>query len=325
MPGELIITNGDVAGELLRRTLPGVEVLPWRDVLHEGPVPETATLEDLTEIRAQYLAETGAGPLDQLRADLQARDRGLIHSVNFDRVSLWFEHDLYDQLQLIQLLDWFNDHQRDQLMLVQASDFLGRQSEGGIRQLRGGQASVSEVQLALAKHAWGAFRSETPEAWNGLRGEDLSALPFLASAVARMLEMLPGPDGLSRTERQLLRSLRDGVVTPPGLFAAVQASEEAAFMGDLSFFHLLDGLALAEEPVLAGLDGAPLRLNGSGDAQAYFQSTLRLTPFGAEVADGAADFARRNSIDCWWGGTHLSNDALWRWNGSAEELIPPSR
>jgi hypothetical protein len=35
---DLIITNGDAAGELLRRATPGTEVLPWRDVLHEGPV-----------------------------------------------------------------------------------------------------------------------------------------------------------------------------------------------------------------------------------------------------------------------------------------------
>jgi hypothetical protein len=31
---DLIITNGDAAGELLRRAIPRAEVLPWRDVLH---------------------------------------------------------------------------------------------------------------------------------------------------------------------------------------------------------------------------------------------------------------------------------------------------
>ena len=130
MTGSLIITNGDVAGELLRRTLGGTEVLPWRDVLHEGPVPLTATLSELTEIRAQYLAKIGAGDLDQLRAELQARDRGLARSAQFDRVALWFEHDLYDQLQLLQVLDWFNGHRREKepLTLVQATEFLGNQT-----------------------------------------------------------------------------------------------------------------------------------------------------------------------------------------------------
>ena len=26
------------------------------------------------------------------------------------------------------------------------------------------------------------------------------------------------------------------------------------------------------------------------------------------------DFSRHNPIDRWWGGTHLTNDRLWRWN-----------
>lgn len=53
---DLVITNGDAAGELLRRSLPGAEVLPWRDVLHEGPIPLTGTLETLTAGRIEYLA-----------------------------------------------------------------------------------------------------------------------------------------------------------------------------------------------------------------------------------------------------------------------------
>lgn len=38
---------------------------------------------------------------------------------------LWFERDLYDQLQLLQLLDWFSSQRRrtDSLLLVQAPDF----------------------------------------------------------------------------------------------------------------------------------------------------------------------------------------------------------
>ena len=55
---DLVITNGDAAGELLRRSLPGTEVLPWRDVLHEGPVPLTTTAEELTVVRERDVATT---------------------------------------------------------------------------------------------------------------------------------------------------------------------------------------------------------------------------------------------------------------------------
>ena len=77
---DLIITNGDAAGELLRRAIPRAEVLPWRDVLHEGPVPPTGTLAELTAIRAEYLADRGWGEREEIATYLQARDRGLAHS-----------------------------------------------------------------------------------------------------------------------------------------------------------------------------------------------------------------------------------------------------
>src|SRR4029453_17569769 len=104
---ELIITNGDSGGTLLRHAMAGVEVLPWRDVLHVGPGPVTDSLAALTDIRANYVSRA-AGDLDQTRTILRVRDRGLASSASFDRIVLWFEHDLYDQLQLLQVLDWFS-------------------------------------------------------------------------------------------------------------------------------------------------------------------------------------------------------------------------
>ena len=79
-PGyRLIVTNGDAAGELLRKAFTSTEVLPWRDVLHDGPVPVTDTFEELSELRADFLAERGWGDPDALRENFQARDRGLAH------------------------------------------------------------------------------------------------------------------------------------------------------------------------------------------------------------------------------------------------------
>jgi Domain of unknown function (DUF1835) len=321
---DLVITNGDVAGELLRHTIPGAEVLPWRDVLHEGPVPLTPTLTELTEIRADYLAKRGWGEREEIAANLQARDRGLARADAFDRVVLWFEHDLYDQLQLLQILDWFSREEPRELLLVQASEFLGRQNEEEIEALRANEGPVTAEQLALAAGAWAAFRAQTPEPWHALLGQDLSSLPFLGQAVLRMLEELPGRDGVSRSQRQILTALSSGITTPPALFVAVQRTEQAVFMGDWSFWGLLDGLALARGPLIEGLDGAPFRPEQANLRSSYFGGELRLTAFGEAVLEGREDDAALNKIDRWWGGTHLTNDRLWRFDGETERLIAPA-
>ena len=322
---DLVITNGDGAGELLRRTLHGSEVLPWRDVLYEGPLPPTGTLEDLTKLRIEHLAASGGGERGAIEFELTARDRGLAMSANFDRVVLWFEHDLYDQLQLLQVLDWFADHPPEggSLLLVQTEDYIGRQEPDVIPRLAETAAPVTQPQLDVAKRAWAALRQPTPEAWAKLLDEDTSALPFLRPAVLRMLEELPGPDGLTRTERQMLSTVE--AMSALGLFVAVQKMEEAEFMGDWSFWRLLDQLALANEPLVAGLEAAPFQHADPERAKAYLTSRLSLTSLGKAVLAGGADWVKHHHVDRWWGGTHLTDDNSWRWNGEAEELIPPPR
>jgi len=73
----------------------------WRDVLHEGPVPDVPD-DELREVRARFLS--GAGAEDIVRRGFQERDAALAAARDGEYV-LWFEADLYDQLQLAQILD----------------------------------------------------------------------------------------------------------------------------------------------------------------------------------------------------------------------------
>jgi hypothetical protein len=105
--GVLFITNGDsAAGRIEASGLAG-EILPWRDVLHEGPVPCGLSPEELSDVRARFLAERGWTSLAEARRDFARRDATLAGYGDHEEVVLFFEHDLYDQLQLIQVLDWF--------------------------------------------------------------------------------------------------------------------------------------------------------------------------------------------------------------------------
>jgi len=327
-PGySLIITNGDSAGELLRKAFANTEVLPWRDVLHDGPVPITDTFEELSEVRADYLAERGWGDPDDLRENFRARDRGIAHFQAFEEVTLWFEHDLYDQLQLIQILDWFHGTPGNgaALQLVQADDFLGAQTPEKITTFIDKKKAVSPEQFALAGKAWAAFRQPTPEAWAALLTQDLSPLPYLEQAVRRMLQELPGvTSGLARTQHQILHAINEGVVEPRLLFGAVEKMEEAAFMGDWSFWVWLDGMAKSPAALIENFEGAFAPDMSEDEFKAYVSSKLRLTALGLQILAGGADYADTARIDRWVGGTHLTNDALWRWDDQETALVAPA-
>src|SRR5438105_304644 len=73
----LHITNGDSVGGTLRQTgLPG-DILTWKDILHEGPTPPGLSLEQMSKIRAQFLADSAMGPYEDVMADFLQRDTTL--------------------------------------------------------------------------------------------------------------------------------------------------------------------------------------------------------------------------------------------------------
>jgi len=104
----LNITNGDSAAGTMSEA--GVEgkIIAWRDVLHEGPVDSSLSLEELSKQRAHFIAGHNWDDFAHVSGNFQERDRVIQHLDYFDEVVLWFEDDLYDQLQLIQLLDFFS-------------------------------------------------------------------------------------------------------------------------------------------------------------------------------------------------------------------------
>ena len=96
----LHVTNGDATVPGLRGTGLVEAIIAWRDVLHEGPVPDVPD-DELRRIRSAFLAGENAADIGTA-AEFAERDRTLAAHRD-GRYVLWFEADLYDQLQLIQI------------------------------------------------------------------------------------------------------------------------------------------------------------------------------------------------------------------------------
>ena len=189
----LHVTNGDSAAERIRAAGVRGAILPWRDVLHDGPVPAGLSLEELSEVRAAFIGSRGWADPDEARPGFAERDRTLAAAREENEVVLWFEHDLYDQLQLIQLLDWFAEHEPRALTLINPPEYLGQASPVRLAVLFGTRAEVTRAQLALGRRAWAAFRSPDPRQMEEVIREDAGTLPFLADAFRRLLAMPAQP------------------------------------------------------------------------------------------------------------------------------------
>jgi hypothetical protein len=328
----LHVTNGESTGNTLRRTGLGGAVLTWDDVLYEGPVPAVPG-ERLRELRARFLSECGWGDARSIEHSLERRDRHLEQALHAGRdVVLWFEHDLYDQLQLLQILAQAAATagvSRPELIVV--GSFEGHPGFHGLGELTADELEslwprrrlAGDDALDVAVRAWDALRAPEPMRIEALLAEDLSALPFLASALARLLEELPDTEtGLSRSERQLLEELAHGPRTPVQLFLHSQQREQAPYDGDAWVWRRLAALGEGERSLVAFARGGPLPAPPPrGDARTFADAEVALTDSGRDVLAGAADRVELLGIDRWLGGTHLHAGNVPRWDAAAGRVV----
>jgi hypothetical protein len=318
MSQRLIITNGDSTVALMRAAGFDGELLPWRDALHDGPVSGGLLLEALSLIRAQFLAAEFRLPLGEVNRGFAERDAKLRDHARYDRVELWFEHDLYDQLQLIQLLEFFADEKRlEGLFLVQADDYLGVQRPEALHALQGIAIPVTAEHCATAGRGWNAFTAATPEALAAQAAINEPPLPYLAAALQRLVQELPAiGSGLGLTQERILTALSERPRLIAELFQITQEQETARFLGDLSFFRRIDDLAFAETPLVRGPRSASNRgpTGGPADYHAFARTPIELTDAGRDALAERFDHARDNGINRWVGGTHLTSGSLWRRN-----------
>ena len=75
--------------------------------LHDGPVPEGLRLEELSNIRAKFIAECDCDSLENAKDSFRKGDIVFHNYHKSDEVLLWNSFELFDQLHLLQLLDSF--------------------------------------------------------------------------------------------------------------------------------------------------------------------------------------------------------------------------
>ena len=318
-----IITNGDHAAGALRATFPDIAVLPWRDALVEGRVralPDDAFCDD----RARHLASTFGHDYDEVRADFAERLAALGGiTEGADAIELWFETDLHDQLQVLEILVRLADRgARPPVRLTQAAPPLPQHD---LAALAARSADITPHEFAAAQTMWRAVTSPTPEAMarEALRE---GPLPVARAALRRFLEELPAPgDGLSRIERETLRAIAAGADTPVAAFRLYVTSEELPFLGDAGFFARLMALAFA----FGLVSGLPRHVAFDRATKRYdrdfLNAPIALTERGRAALAGDHDLAADQGFDRWVGGTHLVPGAIWRWDASRTALIGPAR
>jgi hypothetical protein len=270
----LHLTNGGSMIPGLREAGVEGEIVVWRDVLHDRPA---------------------RGPWDALES----------HTGEID---LWFEADMYDQLQLVEILSRLEEPER--ITLHSAGEHVSRARFGGLGELTGAQlaelpaVAMTADALTLARRAWAAFTAPEPTGLAEIAATRALELRFLGEAFDRLGREYPSTrDGLSLTERRILAAAPG---TAGEVFLRSAAREIRPFLGDTGCFERIEALA----PLL--------------DAQppVHRRTPVEVTAAGRATLAGERDHVAEDGVERRIGGVHLSGRAVgWRWDEGTEAVV----
>lgn len=330
MDRKLIVTNGSSGSAAISEILgPKPTVISWDDVLHDGPVPYRDLLVDMSAVRVEYMsswAEEFAGlSVEAIRESFRQRDDYIMRWFEFDEIVLWFDHDLYDQLQLFQV-GWYLDSAVDlevvSVSYVPYDNYLDPVNSESMMAAFENRTRLSGSTLSVLAKYWRAYCAPEPVAFSSMLDHVVDPFPNVQPAVLRMCQEFPSVETrLTRTETQVIRILAgtEGV-SPVDLFLRNRTHETRPFLGDWSFWRYLADLIDDCNPLVAieGDVSDRFRFPDGVDDTAFKAQRLVLTPLGVDVHRGDCAWERPVT---WKGGTRLCDENDWRWSESQRQIV----
>jgi hypothetical protein len=278
----------------------------------------------------------------------------------YNEIVLWFEHDLYDQLQLAECLYHLAKH-RDQvkqfyLICIGEHDDvdyfhgLGNLSISQLEALYPHRQQLSIEQLVLGKTVWQAIASNTPEPLNPLLTKPLTTLPFMANALIRFAQEYPWLNsGLSLTQTLILQSLAAPKAELPILLSnlrhqahhqgeelslAEQRYQQIMNKSEINLGRLFTNLQTIEEaPFLGDIwltkelhylsthSPAYLNIDYQGSESWDMRASYQISEAGLKALQGTLGTREKPKPGFWRGGVHITADNYWCWDKQKRQLV----
>jgi hypothetical protein len=212
---QLHILNGDAMLPAFRESAIGGDIIVWREILSEGPVPDLPE-EEFFRMRSFYIHETFGESADQYEEKVVSSFKRIENAASYDEIFLWFEQDLVCQINLLFLLHSLSGIHPAGIFVVKFYEDERMKLLKGFGGLSAKQLEerhqflqpMNSSSLQFASLAWKTYMKNNIAEIEKLSAEVPSAFLYLKTALLTHLKKNPSAEtGINEPERQLLKML----------------------------------------------------------------------------------------------------------------------
>ena len=249
---------------------------------------------------------------------------------DIDRIELWVDPALFAYIGAAQFLHTIKSMPdiKDRLWINWLDYCCGLMNQRQILHRENRAVSAKDTVYDEASLIWLAYRHHTPEKWHQLRHYHPRHFEYWPIFNVWMLQQLPHhQSGIRQISRHIL-SVMDGGQHVDHIVGDILGEnfDPPHYANDYNLFTSINRLASAYTPALTnislpGYDYWDDNIQRGEEWTLFCKSKPILTPFGQSLLNGEANWRDYNTIDLWWGGTHITDNNYWSYDPSADTLF----
>ncbi len=250
----LHITNGDSTTNYLQRLNIKGDFITWREMLCEGKTEVKVGSEQFWKSRFDFLKQSYNVTKKQF-IDLTLKEyRNLCNHKTQEEIVLWFEHDLFCQVNMLAVISWLKRYRKGRkVSLVCSGTISGADKMFGLSQLSENQLKEhykNKVELTLddieyADYVWQLYCSNNPlQLQNVFQYQPSKTFKYLTDGLLAHLQRFPSlGNGLNAVENNILTIASENELgTKNNFVGAILQSEDHYGFGDLQYDKKIDDL-----------------------------------------------------------------------------------
>lgn len=284
MSSQLHITNGDNFTQKLKTLKLKGDIITWREMLCEGKTETNVGSESFWKTRFDFLHKNYKVSKSWFVEKTLKEYRSLCNHKQQDQIILWFEYDLFCQINMLAVLSWLKKHRRyAEIYLVCSGDEDETNRLYGLSDLNDEQilhsyknkVKLSQNDIEYADYVWQLYCSDNPIRLENLIDFDNYQFEYLADAIKVHLKRFPTiKNGLNELENRVLEySLQQKPKSKKQLLNQLLKNQGFYGFGDTQYERVISNL----RPLFSSFN--PVRLTTKGkeilDGQTNYYSQIR--------------------------------------------------
>lgn len=242
---EVHVLNGDA----LAHKLPFREhQIVCRECLIEGPV-HADSMEQFWNRRAAFIASAYQGQTEIYFKNTKLELEKIAHLNPGSIVNLWFEHDLFCQVNMWFMLRFIRENKLQvkvnrvmpSVVINDWSGF-GTMQEEELKHCYDARIEFSNDDITLGCDLWDAYQQNDLEKLQLLSGKSSLCFPYLKEVCTAHMQRFRH-NGLGRPQQKLMTLMQSGITNFKELFKEFLKTESIYGFGDAQVKNMLENLS----------------------------------------------------------------------------------